>query len=267
LRKGGFEISKDPGASRDRDLVGNIRRRLGKDRGEIRTDDLDFATVERIKAFGGKPDYAHGNYQLVRRTREGKGKIARYCLIDEGGRWGYAVPRYNGRNYHFYCALQAAGYEFEDDYADWDRRFCFDSWEYYFDWESEILIPLNYREMGVYYFEPCYAFTYTFNHGYEHGYYAGYMTGVEDWNAGRPYDSFIECYWGYDPCLGPYFEYTDGYNQGFIQGYFAGYCGYTYGWDNFGFGDFGDYPIIYDFDYDYIPQGEECLESEPREPN
>lgn len=66
---------------------------------------------------------------------------------------------------------------------------------------------------------------------------------------------------GYASRLGPYEEYSDGFEQGYRRGYHAGYCGLPYGWDNFGFGDFSNYPVIYDFDYDcfeVVMEGQEA---------
>ena len=195
-------------------------------------------------------DLVRNNYRFVSRTRNNTYIVNRTYLIDNGGRWGHAPTRYTGRNYHFYLTIYNQGY-FGFGMSCWGRRYYGDSWDVYFGWSPATYIVPGWYSSGIYYFEPCYAFSFTFNHGYESGYIDGFRRGTQDWNYGYPYYSWAQGYSGYDLRWGPVDEFRDGYEQGFRQGYYAGYSGLVYGYDNFGYGDFRNYPVVYDFDYDY----------------
>ena len=201
--------------------------------------------------FGyARSDLVRNNYRFVSRTYNNTYVVNRTYLIDHGGRWGHAPARYTGRNYHFYLSIFNQGY-FGFGVNLWGRRYYGDGWDVYFGWNPAVYIVPGWTYNGTYYFEPCYAFSFTFNHGYERGYIDGFRKGTADWNNGYRYNSYIYGYNGYEDRWGPADEFSDGYEQGFSQGYYAGYGGLDYGYDNFGYGDFREYPVIYDFDYDY----------------
>jgi hypothetical protein len=191
------------------------------------------------------------NYRLVDRYNNGRHYVRRDYLIDYGGRWGHAPTRYNGHNFHFCLTLRSGGFYLNLGYSNFNRRYYGDGWDLNFGWSSRDYLPIGYQRYGTYYFEPCYAFSYTFNHGYERGYLEGYLAGVRHWNAYTNYNSAYGFCNGYASHLGPYNEYMDGYSQGYSQGYYAAYAGQSYGYMNYGFGDFANYPVIYDFDYHY----------------
>lgn len=258
-RKGSYTPTRGSRAIEDRSRIGKVRMinravrdgKIGRALGVKGSDRWAYA----------KTDHARNNYRLVTRGRDGKRAINRHYLHHNDGRWGYSSSRYTGRNYHFYVSLSNDGWDFGAGYSRWGRRYYGDNWDVRFGWNSGSYIPSAYRSSGAYYFEPCYSFSFTFNHGYEKGYMEGYTRGVRDWNSQYPYQSIPGSYLGYQSRLGTYSEYTDGYGQGFSQGYYAGYSGLTYGYENFGFGDFRDYPVIYDFDYDYYDNNDYYSES------
>ena len=260
-RKGSFNASRNSKALADKSLAGKIRMRsstaaattarvrsapatYGRSSGRIAVDRYngDFSYA--------KPEYVRNNYTFVSRTVNNTYIINRNYLIDAGGRWGHAYTGYNGRNYHFYISLYSQGY-FGIGINLWSRRYYGDGLDFYFGWSPASYIVPGWTHSGVYYFEPCYAFSFTFNHGYEQGYIDGFRIGTRDWNYGYPYNSWYYSASGYNSRWGTWEEYRDGYEQGFRQGYYAGYSGLNYGYSNFGFGDFRNYPVIYDFDYDY----------------
>lgn len=251
-RKGSFDIGKNVLASRDKRIVGSIRMRNSPSMKGTASSGLVRTKGGGVRRFDyAKPDLVHNNYRFVDRDHSGNYMVSRHYLFDCDGRWGHAPTYYNGRNYHFYATLMRQGFYFGVGSHRWSRRYYGDGWDYHFGWNSGIYIPTGSWSYGTSYFEPCYAFTFTFNHGYERGYLEGYLTGVRHWNTNQPYNSYFGNYVGYSSYLGPFAEYIDGYEQGFTQGYYAGYSGLGYGYQNFGFGDFTDYPVIYDYDYDY----------------
>lgn len=251
-RKGNFDSSRNSLATRDRGHIGSIRMRNSPSMKGHVTSGLVRTKGGGVRRFDHvKPDLARNNYRFVTRDYSGNYRISRNYLFDDDGRWGHAPSYYNGHNYHFYCTLYNQGFYSGASEYHWNRRYYGDGWDSHFGWDSGIYIPMGSWSYGTPYFEPCYAFSFTFNHGYERGYLEGYLTGVSHWNADLPYNSNFGTYFGYHNYFGPLAEYTDGYEQGFVQGYYAGYSGLGYGYQNFGFGDFSDYPVIYDFDYDY----------------
>lgn len=253
-RSGSFDTSRNSKALSDRDSGGRIRMRTGSaaaagasasrssGRTAVERDSGDFSYA--------RPEYVRNNYRFVSRTVNNTYVINRNYLIDGGGRWGHAHAGYNGRNYHFYFSLYNQGY-FGFGVNLWGRRYYGDGWDFYFGWSPSAYIVPGWTTRGVYYFEPCYAFSFTFNHGYERGYIDGFRSGARDWNYSYPYNSWAYSYSGYHSRYGAWDEYRDGYEQGFSQGYYAGYTGVSYGYNNFGYGDFRNYPVVYDFDYDY----------------
>ena len=248
-RDGRFDASRDSRAAGDRAAAGKIRMRRFAD-GTPRHS-VDVAADHYKGGFGhARPDLVRNHYRFVSRTSSNTYVVNRVYLIDNGGRWGRVPTRYSGRNYHFYLSLSDQGY-FGVGVSVWGRRHYGDGWDNRFGWSPTIYILSGWERSGVYYYEPCYAFSFTFNHGYERGYIDGFRKGTADWNYGYRYSSYVGGYSGYDTQWGPVDEYSDGYEQGFSQGYYAGYAGLYYGHDNFGYGDFRDYPVVYDFDYDY----------------
>ena len=197
-----------------------------------------------------RKDYIANNFRLVNRTSNNTYVINRNYLINNSGRWGYASTYYTGRNYHFYFTLYNQNY-YGVGARFWQRRYYGDGLDFYFGWNPANYILYGWWNTGIRYFEPCFAFSFTFNHGYERGYIEGFRQGTWDWNNYYSYRGWLGRYSGYHSYWGPWNEYVDGYEQGFRQGYYAGYCGFSYGYMNFGFGDFGNYPVIYDYDYDY----------------
>lgn len=231
---------RGPGRRGTRDKKARIRVEKEKERKKdspYSYDDFDYADW----------DYIDNDFDFVT-VFDDCAYIERYYFYC--GCWGHANDFYDGRNYHFYLMLFIQNY-FGPGHKFCYRRFFGDGLEAFFGWNPIIYLLIGWWQYGSYYFEPCYAFSFTFNHGYEVGYVDGFCKGVGDWNAAYPYRSWQgECN-GYKSYWGPEDEYCDGYEQGFRQGYYAGYCGYPYGYYNFGFGDFTNYPVIYDFDYDY----------------
>lgn len=201
-----------------------------------------------------KPELVVNNYNIVN-VYNNTTVINRNYLIDYGGRWGYCHDYYSGRNYHFYMTLVNQNY-FGFGLRVWDRRYYGDGWDFHFGWSPNRYFVSGWYNRGSYYFEPCYAFSFTFNHGYEQGYIDGYRQGVTDWNYNYYYRGWVGTSNGYQGYWGSWDEYTDGYEQGFRQGYYAGYCGLAFGYYNYGFGDFSNYPVVYDYDYDYYDTNE-----------
>lgn len=249
-RSGSYNYSSSSKAYRDRSKVGRVSySHLNRGSGYH---------SRNVKVKGGrynrytwaKPEYVQNNYRFVKVVNNNY-YIQRDYLIHNDYRWGRSCDYYNGRNWHFYLSLSNHGFSFNVGYGGWKRRYYGDSWDTRFGWSASRYLPQGYYSVGTHYFEPNYAFSFTFNHGYENGYMEGYNRGVSDWNYYRPYNSQYYSVAGYSQQLGPYFEYEDGFSQGYLQGYYAGYSGLQYGWENYGFGDFRDYPVIYDFDYDY----------------
>jgi hypothetical protein len=251
-RSGRFNADANSFAVKDRQAVGKVRMRYDSGSTSYGTSYQTGGYTYKGNHYPhAKREYSSSNFQLISRGHNGRHKINRHYLNDYGGRWGRCPDRYNGRNYHFYISLVNNNYYFGLGYSSWNRRHYGDGWDMYFGWNSGYYIPQSYWSYGTYYYEPCYAFSFTFNHGYERGYIDGYTRGVNDWNNNFPYNSYPGYSTGYASHLGSYSEYADGYQQGFAQGYYAGYSGQSYGYMNFGFGDFSNYPVIYDFDYDY----------------
>jgi hypothetical protein len=249
-REGSFNPGSNDRARSDREFAGKIGMRYGG-------GDSPRMAKEKggnIRFYYANPDYSRSGWKLVERDHFGQHRINRHWLIHNNGRWGHCSDQYRGRNYHFYITLVNNNYFFGLGYSTWERRYYGDGWDFDFGWNSGYYIPASYRQHGAWYFEPNYAFSFTFNHGYEQGYIDGYEQGVQDWNRYASYYSYHSGVRGWFDELGPYYEYADGYEQGFRQGYYAGYGGLEFGWDNFGFGDFSQYPVIYDFDYDYFDQ-------------
>ncbi|HUX06528.1 MAG TPA: hypothetical protein VMX35_04380 [Acidobacteriota bacterium] len=256
-RSGSYDASRDSKALADRNSAGRVRMRSGSAAAARAGSAASSSSAGRVAVerqsgdFSyARPEYVRNNYRFVSRTVNNTYVINRNYLIDQGGRWGHAHAGYNGRNYHFYFSLYHQGY-FGVGVNLWSRRYYGDGWDFYFGWSPSAYVIPGWTSRGVYYFEPCYAFSFTFNHGYERGYIEGFRTGVRDWNYSYPYNSWAYSYNGYDYRYGAWDEYRDGYEQGFGQGYYAGYSGVSYGYNNFGFGDFRNYPVVYDFDYDY----------------
>ncbi len=265
-RSGSFDASRNREAVRDREAIGRVRMRTTErsvDRTAVRVDGRSGASSGRTAVRrgnlepydAGRFDYAtrdliENNYSFVTINHYGDNFIHREYLIDYGGRWGHAPAYYNGHNYHFYLSLVNFNF-FGINISIWNRRYYGDGWDLHFGWSPYSYILSGWRSHGVHYFEPCYAFSFTFNHGYERGYIEGFRQGTQDWNYSMPYRSFLGTYSGYYSYWGPLDQYRDGYEQGFRQGYYAGYAGQPFGYQNYGFGDFGQYPVVYDYDYNY----------------
>jgi hypothetical protein len=247
-RSGSFDYKRHDRARRDRDYVGRISFRYRADDRNRSGSYVRSKSGRYARYTWAKHDYIRNDFRLVS-WRDRHCYINRDYLI--GGRWGSAPHRYNGRNWHFYLSLTDAGFSFDVGYGGWGRRYYGDTWDVRFGWSSSAYLPSGYYSKGTYYYEPNYAFSFTFNHGYENGYIEGFNKGTSDWNRNYPYNSSHYGVVGYFSDLGPYYEFADGFEQGFIQGYYAAYSGMPYGWENFGYGDFRNYPVIYDFDYDY----------------
>jgi len=210
----------------------------------------------RHKGFTwAKDEYIRSGFKLFHKIG-GKDFMNRDYLISDYQKWGYFDYPYNGRNWHVYSYISKIVYNITDIYIDDVRRFCGDGYDDYFGWSSSEYLPEGFDSYGTYYYEPNYAFSFTFNKGYEGGYLRGYLAGAEAWEMQLEYTVEVNCFGGYKSSIGVYEEYTDGYKQGYAQGYYAAYCGYEFGWENFGYGDFLEYPIIYDFDYDYLAEKE-----------
>ena len=255
-RGGSFDVSRSTTAQSARSSVGRVRMRSGS---AATAQPRIRATLEGGHRWSGEFGYAKrenivNNYNIVN-IYNNNVYVNRSHLYDYGGRWGHCPTYYTGRNYHFYITLCNQGY-FGVGVRIWNRRYYGDGWDFHFGWSPSHYFVSGWYSRGSYYFEPCYAFSFTFNHGYEQGYIDGYRQGTSDWNYNYPYRDWLGTYNGYYSYWGSWSEYADGYEQGFRQGYYAGYCGYSYGYQNFGFGDFSNYPVIYDYDYDYYDNQE-----------